>query len=160
MPRWRAGTRHYYTVFGAGTVLGGLATGYLRALPLGPTTTGIVVVFGAALLPLGLGASRPVALAGFALAGLVWGPYRATSTALFQRSTSPALLPQVLAAYSVVGMLAVPLGTLAGGPLVAVLGAQRTLLLCALGTVALGAAALTVVAASVRRRAKTRGQRP
>lgn len=46
----------YYTVFGGGAVLGGLAAGYLRSR-LWPVSAAIVVAFGVTLLPLGLGAS-------------------------------------------------------------------------------------------------------
>ncbi|WP_189196506.1 MFS transporter [Micromonospora fulviviridis] len=131
----------YYTAFGAGSLLGGLATGYLHRWPLWPTTIGIVVGFGVAMLPLGLGAPVGLSLPAFALAGLVWAPYMSTSMALFQRSTSAAGRPQALAANSAVLVLAVPLGTMLGGPLTTGIGARRTLLLCAAGTIALGLAA-------------------
>ncbi|MEV0132837.1 MFS transporter [Dactylosporangium sp. NPDC050688] len=135
----------FYTAFGAGALLGGLAAGYLSRWSLWPTTIGIVVAFGAAMLPLGLGAPTPLAAASFALAGAIWAPYMATSMALFQRTTPAAELPSVLAANGSVLVLAVPLGTMLGGPLVGALGARPTLLACAVGTVALG-----VVAAGLR----------
>ncbi|MFC4017132.1 MFS transporter [Micromonospora sp. GCM10011542] len=128
----------YYTAFGVGGVVGSVAAGYLRRWSLWPTLVGIVVGFGAALLPLGLGAPIAVSLPAFALAGLIWAPYMATSMALFQRSTSTTMLPQVLAANGAVTVLAVPLGTMLGGPLVTAVGARQTLLLCAAATVALG----------------------
>ena len=128
----------FYTAFGAGALLGGLLTGYLRRLSLWPTTIGIVVGFGAAMLPLGLDVPAPVAICSFALAGAIWAPYMATSMAIFQRSTPAADLPQVLAANGSVLVLAVPLGTMLGGPLVALLGARSTLLACATATIALG----------------------
>ena len=62
----------YYTAFGIGAVVGGFVTGYLRRWPLWPTTVGVVVAFGAAMLPLGLGAPTGIALASFALAGAIW----------------------------------------------------------------------------------------
>ncbi|MEV7225458.1 MFS transporter [Polymorphospora sp. NPDC051019] len=132
----------HYTAFGAGAVAGGLVTGYLRRWPLWPLTVGIVVCFGLTLLPLGLGAPPPVALAGFALAGLSWGPYLSTSMALFQRVTPPESLSPVLAANGAVTVVAVPLGVLAGGPLTALVGARSTLLLTAVGTLLLGLVAL------------------
>ncbi|GAA0714795.1 MFS transporter [Dactylosporangium roseum] len=134
----------YYTAFGVGAVAGGLATGYLHRWPLWPTTIGIVVAFGAALLPLGLGAPVGVSLVAFAVGGLVWAPYMSTSMALFQRVTPPERLPQVLAANGSMIVLAVPLGTVLGGPLVAAAGARGTLLLCAVAMVALGAVAAAV----------------
>ncbi|MGW5668920.1 MFS transporter [Micromonospora sp. NPDC003776] len=136
----------YYTAFGVGAVLGGLATGYLRRWPLWPTIVGIVSGFGVAMLPLGLGAPVGLSLPTFALAGLIWSPYLAVSMALFQRRTTPARLPQVLAANGAVTVLAVPVGTMLGGPLTAAVGARQTLLLCAAATIVLGvvAAGLTV----------------
>jgi predicted MFS family arabinose efflux permease len=134
----------YYTAFGVGALLGGLVTGYLSRWPLWPTTTGIVIAFGAAMLPLGLAVPTAVAVAGFTLAGAIWAPYMSTSMALFQRSTPAADLPQVLAANGSVLVLAVPLGTMLGGPLVAVLGARSTLLVCAAATVVLGVSVIPV----------------
>jgi len=136
----------YYTAFGIGALAGGLGTGYLRRWPLMPTTIGTVILVGAAMLPLGLGAPVGVSVCAFAVAGAAWGPFMATSMALFQRSTPVELLPRVLAANSTVLVLAVPLGTLAGGPLVATLGPRPTLLACAVAILALGA----VAAAGVR----------
>nr|WP_245718771.1 MFS transporter [Micromonospora rhizosphaerae] len=137
----------YYTAFGAGSLLGGLATGYLHRWPLWPTTIGIVVGFGVAMLPLGLDTPVGLSLPAFALAGLIWAPYMSTSMALFQRSTTTTKLPQALAANSAVTVLAVPLGTMLGGPLTTGIGARQTLLLCAAATIALGvvAAGLTIL---------------
>ncbi|MCW3816375.1 MFS transporter [Micromonospora sp. DR5-3] len=136
----------YYTAFGVGALVGGLATGYLRRWSLWSTTIRIVIGFGAAMLPLGLNAPIALSLPAFALAGLIWAPYLSTSMALFQRSTTATRLPQVLAARGAVTVLAVPLGTMLGGPLTATIGARQTLLLCAAATIALGvvAAGLTI----------------
>lgn len=140
----------YYTAFGVGALAGGLGTGYLSGWPLGPTTAGIVVGFGAALLPLGLGLPVGLSLPAFAVAGLVWAPYRSTSMALFQRRADAGRLTAALAAQSAITVLAVPLGTMLGGPLTSALGARRTLLACALATVVLGLVA--TVATVLRRR--------
>jgi predicted MFS family arabinose efflux permease len=136
----------YYTAFAVGAAIGGLATGYLRRWSLWPTTIGIVLAFGAAMLPLGLGAPTGIALISFALAGTIWAPYTSTSIALFQRSTPTETLPQVLAANGTILVLAVPLGTVLGGPLVTAIGARQTLLLCAIATIALGIAATALIA--------------
>jgi predicted MFS family arabinose efflux permease len=131
----------YYTAFGIGAVIGGLITGYLRRWPLWPTTIGIVLAFGVAMIPLGLGVPTGIALTSFALAGTIWAPYMSTSMALFQRSTPTHRLAHVLAANSSILVLSVPLGTILGGPLVTAIGARQTLLTCAIATLALGAAA-------------------
>ncbi|MGW6985236.1 MFS transporter [Streptomyces sp. NPDC054932] len=142
----------FYTAFGIGAVLGSVLTGYLSRLPMWPTTTGIVVAFGVFLLPTGLGAPTAVAVAGFAAAGLLWPPYSALSTALFQRSAPPELLPQTLAASSALRVLAVPLGTALSGPLVAGIGARETLLVSAASIAVLGLAAAGAARAARRRR--------
>ncbi|WP_405791302.1 MFS transporter [Streptomyces sp. NBC_00029] len=146
----------FYTAFGVGAVLGSVLTGYLRRLPMWPATTGIVLAFGLFMLPTGLGAPTAVAVVGFAAAGLLWPPYASLSTALFQRSAPPELLPQTLAASSAVRVLAVPLGTALGGPLVSGLGARETLLVSALSIAVLGLAA----AGAVRGARARRGRRP
>jgi MFS transporter, DHA3 family, macrolide efflux protein len=134
----------YYTAFGLGALGGGLATGYLRRWPLWPTTVGIVIGFGVAMLPLGLPVPVGLSLPAFALAGLIWAPYLSTSMALFQARTSPTDLPRVLAARGAITVLAVPVGTMLGGPLTAAVGARQTLLLCAVATIALGVATLAL----------------
>ncbi|WP_406286273.1 MFS transporter [Embleya sp. NBC_00896] len=135
----------FYSLFGAGAVLGSLLTGYLRRLPLGPTTAGIVALSGLTLLPLGLGAPTPVAMAGFALLGLMWPPFSTMSTTLFQRSATPAELPRVLAVVSAIRILAVPLGTALGGPTTTTLGPTPTLLLTSLALLLLGLTATTTL---------------
>ncbi|MFI7354116.1 MFS transporter [Streptomyces avidinii] len=142
----------FYTAFGVGAVLGSALTGYLGRLPMRAATTGIVVAFGVLMLPVGLGAPTAVAVAGFAAAGLLWPPYAALSTALFQRSAPRDLLPRTLAASSAVRVLAVPLGTALGGPLVAGLGARETLLVSAASIAVLGLAAAGAARAWTHRR--------
>ena len=99
---------------------------------------GIIVGWGAALLPLGLTDLVGPGLAGFALGGLVYGPFVPISTALFQRSSPPEALSRALATRSALTIPAAALGTLLGGPLVAAVGGRTTLLISALLTIALG----------------------
>lgn len=128
----------YYSVFGAGSVLGGLITRYLGRGALWPTIIGIVIVFGVVMLPLGLAVPIPLALAGFGVAGMLWPAYAALTTGLLQHSTPHARLTRVLAVNSAIRVTAVPLGTGLGGPLVAWLGASHTLLLTAVAITGLG----------------------
>jgi len=128
----------FYTAFGIGAVVGALLTGYLRNLPLMPTTICIVLGFGLALAPLGLGLPVAASWISFGVCGLFWGPFPSTTTALFQGSAPAAALPQVLAARGAVTGVAVPLGAMAGAPLVLMVGAQATAAcLTALGVAAL-----------------------
>ncbi|GAA3452806.1 MFS transporter [Dactylosporangium matsuzakiense] len=137
----------YYTVFGIGAVAGGLTSAYLRRLPLRQALFGIVLAFSLAVLPLGLDAPVWLTLPAFALAGLCWAPYMPLAMALFQRTVPPARLSQVLAVFGSVTVIAVPLGTAAGGPLVTWLGPRQTLLVSAAAMALLGAggAAVTIV---------------
>ncbi|GAA3636291.1 MFS transporter [Kineosporia mesophila] len=129
----------FYSAFGVGAVLGGLVTPYLRSL--WPTVLGSVAVVGLCLLPLGLDAPTPLPIIGFALIGVSWAPYQATSVALYQRIAPPEGLAQVLGVHSAVALLAVPAGVAAGGLLVDPWGAQTVLLVCAVGLITLPAVA-------------------
>jgi hypothetical protein len=97
---------------------------------------------------------HPRALTSFALGGLLYAPYTALSATLFQRGSPPALLSQVLAARGALTVLAAPLGTALGGPLVAFVGASNTLIASGAATILLGL--IATVALSARQRA---GQR-
>jgi hypothetical protein len=139
----------FWAVFGIGAGLGSLAAPYLRRWPLWPTMIGIVAGWGIALLPLGLGAPLGVSLVAFAAGGLIYAPYNSLAVTVFQDATPPGRLAAVLAARSAVLIVAAPLGTALGGPLVTALGAQDTLLASSLATVAL---AVLAMAGSARRR--------
>ncbi|MFD5413279.1 MFS transporter [Streptomyces nojiriensis] len=145
----------YWTLFGAGAVLGGLAAGALRRLPLWPVTLGIVAGWGLALVPFGLGAPAAVTLACFTLGGLIYGPFTALSYTLFQERTPAASLTTVLAARSAALLTAGPVGTALGGPLIALLGPRQVLAASGLATVA-----LAVVGAAVRVRGLRRVRTP
>jgi MFS family permease len=136
----------YWTVFGIGATAGSLATVLLRHLPPWRVVVAVIVGWGAALLPLGLTDAVVPGLVGFAFGGLIYGPFTAISTALFQRGTPPQVLSRVLAARSALTTPATGLGTLLGGPVVTALGGRTTLLISALLTIALGLA----VAAALR----------
>jgi hypothetical protein len=135
----------FYSLFGAGAVVGSLLTGYLRRLPLARATAGIVTLSGLTLLPLGVGAPTPAAMAGFTLLGFMWPPFSSMSTTLFQSSVTTAQLPQVLAVVSAIRILTVPLGTALGGPAVAAFGPRTTLLITATGILTLGLTTLTTL---------------
>ncbi|MFD9476655.1 MFS transporter [Streptomyces nojiriensis] len=135
----------YWTLFGAGAVLGGLAAGALRRFPLWPVTLGIVAGWGLALVPFGLGAPAAVTLACFTLGGLIYGPFTALSYTLFQERTPAASLTTVLAARSAALLTAGPVGTALGGPLIALLGPRQVLAASGIATVA-----LAVIGAAVR----------
>nr|BFE63850.1 hypothetical protein GCM10020063_083760 [Dactylosporangium thailandense] len=133
-----------YISFGVGAVIGAIAIGHLARLPLWPAAIGSVLAFGLLLLPLGLGLPRWAGLLTLALAGLAWAPFPTASMSLFQRLVPADRLPAVLAARGAVLVVATPLGTLLGAPLVQAAGPAATLVACGAATTVLGLVALVV----------------
>jgi MFS transporter len=141
----------FWAVFGVGAVIGQLSAPFLRRWRVWPTMTAIVLGWGLALVPLGLVTPLWMALAAFFAGAVIWGPWMSLSMGVLQDASPPGALAQVIAARSSLLIIAAPLGTALGGPLVAALGARGTLLASALGTVALGLITSAILAA--RRRA-------
>lgn len=130
----------FWAAFGVGAILGGLGAGLLRDRKVRIVIAVIIVGWGAALLPLGLTDAVVPGLVGFAVGGLIYGPFTAISTALFQRASPPQLLSRVLATRTALTTPSTALGTLLGGPAVVAIGGRHTLLASALLTIALGVA--------------------
>jgi predicted MFS family arabinose efflux permease len=130
----------YWTTFGVGALAATLITGTIRGRNMRQITLLIVAGWGACLLPFAF-APIAVTLVGFAIGGLIYGPFIPLTYALFQSSTTAVNLPFVLAARSAVVMIATPLGTAIGGPLVGSLGASMTLAISGLATVGLAVVA-------------------
>jgi MFS transporter, DHA3 family, macrolide efflux protein len=141
----------FWAVFGVGAVIGELAAPFLRRLPVWPTMTAIVLGWGLALVPLGFDIPLALVLGSFFAGALIWGPWMSLSMAVFQDAAPPEALAQVLAARGSLLILASPLGTALGGPLVAAIGARGTLLFSALGTVLLGLFTAAILVAARRR---------
>ncbi len=141
----------YWMLFGIGAVLGGLAVGTLRQLPLWPVTVVIVVAWGLALLPFGFDVPTAVTVACFTLGGAIYGPFVALSVTLMQTKAPPQHLAAMLAARSAALLTASPLGTALGGPLTTALGPRATLGGSGLATLALGAVECVVLLARRRR---------
>jgi hypothetical protein len=141
----------FWAVFGVGAVIGELSAPFLRRLRVWPTMTWIVIGWGLGLLPLGLHTPLWVALTALFAAAVIWGPWMSLSMAVLQDASPPAALAQVIAARSSLLIIAAPIGTAFGGPIVAALGARGTLLLSALATIGLG---LITTAVLLSRRAR------
>jgi len=144
----------FWAVFGVGAVIGELAAPFLRRWRVWPTMTGIVLGWGLALIPLGLRTPLWAALAAFFAGAVIWGPWMSLSMAVLQDASPPAALAQVIAARSSLLIVAAPVGTALGGPVVTALGARGTLLASGLATVALGLVTVAVLAAGRRRHAR------
>jgi hypothetical protein len=137
-------------------VIGELTAPFLRHWPVWPTMTGIVLGWGLAIVPLGLRTPLWAGLAAFFAGAVIWGPWTSLSMAVFQDASPPAALAQVIAARSSLLILASPLGTALGGPVVAALGARGTLLTSALATITLGVITIAVLARARARKAGIR----
>jgi hypothetical protein len=140
----------FWAVFGVGAVIGELSAPFLRRWPVWPTMTGIVIGWGLAIVPLGLPTPLWAGLAAFFAGAVIWGPWMSLSMAVLQDASPPGALAQVIAARSSLLILASPVGTALGGPIVAALGARGTLLTSGLATVALGLATAAVLARARR----------
>jgi len=143
----------FWAVFGVGAVIGELSAPFLRRWRVWPTMTGIVIGWGLGLLPLGLDTPLWVALVAFFAAAVIWGPWMSLSMAVLQDASPPAALAQVIAARSSLLIIAAPIGTAFGGPIVAALGARGTLLVSALATILLGLITTAVLVARRSRKA-------
>jgi hypothetical protein len=142
----------FWAAFGIGAIVGGLGAGLFRHRPLWTVVATIIIGWGAALVPLGLTDAVLPGLIGFAAGGLIYGPFTAIGTALFQRSSPARLLSRVLATRSALTTPSTALGTLLGGPAVTAIGGRNTLLASGLLTIALG---VLVATATRRSSAKT-----
>src|SRR4029450_64280 len=98
----------------------------------------------APLLSPGLADAVLPGLIGFAAGGLIYGPFTAICTALFQRSSPPHLISRVLATRTALTTPATAVRTVLGGPVAPAIGGRYTLLASALLTIALGALVATV----------------
>jgi MFS family permease len=142
----------YWVVLSVGAILGGLAAGLLRNRSLWTVVVAVIVGWGAALLPIGLSEAAWPGLVGFAIGGVMYGPYIAISTGLYQRSSPPEALSRVLALRTALTIPSASVGVLIGGPVVGALGGRGTLLASAILTIALGVVVAVVVAVHRSRR--------
>ena len=133
----------YWVSFGVGALASTLFVGALRSRATRRITLLIVAGWGACLVPFAF-APVPVTLACFALGGVIYGPFVPLTYALFQSITTTANLPSVLAARSAAVIVAAPLGTAIGGPIVAGIGAGWTLAASGAATVLLAILAAAV----------------
>lgn len=123
--------------FGVGAVIGALATGTFRRLPLWPIALTIVAGWGLAILPFAQFGTLAAGTAGFGLGGLIYAPYGPVTIMLLQRTAPSDELVSLSAFRSAVLVIATPLGAALGGPLVGALGAAGTIRLSGLTTVGL-----------------------
>ena len=126
----------YWTFFGVGATTGGFAFGILRRAPLFTTAIVIIVGWGATLAVIPF-VSAPLGIVAFTLGGLIWAPYPTLITTFLQHQASGRALTALSATWTSATMLATPLGTAVGGPIVAATGAAHTLFISAVATLAI-----------------------
>jgi MFS family permease len=132
-----------FTVFGIGSLIGGLAVGSLRRRSVVRWVTVLSILgWGGAALLLATAGSPTIALVAFGLGGLVYGPFTAASVTAIQEATPVAEAGPVISLWAALTIGALPLGVVVGGPLVASLGTRGTFALCAGLTLVLGLATL------------------
>jgi hypothetical protein len=120
----------YWAAFGIGAVIGALALGVARRLPLWPAMLAIIAGHGIGMLPFAVTHTAVPSLIGFAFAGLVYGPYSTLSFTVLQDRAPADSLTTVLAARSAVLLTASPLGAASGGFLVDLTSAPAVLTGC------------------------------
>jgi predicted MFS family arabinose efflux permease len=135
----------YWAVFGVGAVVGAACLGVARRLPLWPVMLSIIAVHGLAMLPFALHTQPVPSLIGFAVAGVIYGPYSALSFTLLQDRSPAGALTTVLAVRSAVLLTASPTGAAAGGLLLDGWGAGPVLVGSGVAMIVLAAAAALVV---------------
>ena len=133
----------FWTCFGIGAVTGGFAFGMIRRAPLFTIALVIIIGWGATLgvIPF---VPVPFGIAAFTLGGLIWAPYPTLITTFLQQQASGRALTALSAAWTSATMLATPLGTAVGGPLVAWTGAGDALVVSAVATLAIVPIAIVV----------------
>ncbi|MER7698881.1 MFS transporter [Streptomyces sp. NPDC096095] len=150
----------YWAAFGIGAVIGTLALGAARRLPLWPAMLGIIAGHGIGLLPFALTDTALPSLIGFAFAGLVYGPYSALSFTLVQDRAPADSLTTVLAARGAVLLTASPLGAALGGFLLDRTGAPVVLVGCGALMILIAPAGFVVLGLYGGRRRRQRPSHP
>ncbi|MDY0815164.1 MFS transporter [Kitasatospora purpeofusca] len=117
----------YWVAFGVGAVLGALGLGVLSRRAVRWVLPGIVAGHGLAMMSFALPGPAALSVTGFAVAGLVYGPYSALVVGRFQELAPAPVLTSVLALRASLVLTAGPAGAALGGPLTAALGARATL---------------------------------
>ncbi|OCC09392.1 MFS transporter [Streptomyces sp. PTY087I2] len=120
-----------WTLFGAGALLGALATNFLRSVPQVPLMMGIIASWGATTVGLALSQNVASAAVAFFVGGVVYAPFTPVAYSYLHTFLSEKDEQPVLTLWSTVSTLAAPIGLLAAGPLVHALGGRGAVFLSA-----------------------------
>jgi predicted MFS family arabinose efflux permease len=134
-----------WTLFGAGAILGALATNYLRSVPQRPLLIGIIAGWGGAMIGLASSPSVLLASAVFFVAGVIYAPFTPVAYSYLYTFLSEKEEQPVVTLWSTVSTLAAPLGLVAAGPLVYAVGGRGSIFLSAFITIALSLIAMRIL---------------
>jgi hypothetical protein len=123
--------------FGAGAVLGGMTTIWLRRIPRQRLLVATIAAWAVAVLLLAAAPSTLFAAAAFFLGGLVYAPFTPTAYTFVQSLLTPDEQQPVVTLWAAGGVLAGPVGLAFAGPLVTAAGARGGLVVSAVATIAL-----------------------
>ncbi|MGV9847721.1 MFS transporter [Streptomyces sp. NPDC003442] len=126
-----------WTAFGAGALLGGALTGFLRKLHQQAVLVAVIALWGGSVVLLALAPSGPVAMCAFALGGFIYAPFTPIAYTFVQSELPPHEQQPVITLWTTGSTLAAPIGLPLSGPLVSALGARGGLLLSAALTLVL-----------------------
>lgn len=139
-----------WTGFGIGAVLGAVAVNYLRGLPHLRLLIAIIAGWAGCVIALSLAPTVQIAVAAFAVGGLIWAPFGPIAYNLVQSALAPHEQQPVLTIWAAGVTIAEPVGLVLGGPLV-----QATGIRGGLATSAILTLLLVPLAARSRRRSRT-----
>jgi hypothetical protein len=123
--------------FGAGALLGALATNHLRRVRQHPLLVGIIGGWGASVVLLAFAPAVPVAVLAFAIGGLIYAPFTPIVYTLVQSVLRPDEQQPVVTLWTAGATLSGPVGLAVGGPLVGLVGPRGGLVVSAALTIAL-----------------------
>jgi hypothetical protein len=132
-----AGLGLIWSGFGAGALIGALATQLLRRVPGHPVLIVIIAAWAGVAMLLACCPSAGFAAAVFFLGGLIYAPFTPIAYTFVQSMLSPDEQQPVVTLWSAGTLLAAPLGLAMSGPLVSGAGARSGLVVSALLTFAL-----------------------
>lgn len=117
-----------WSVFGLGTVVGGLVAGGIASLAT--TRVAALITGGWGLCVLVVGVPAPIVVAGLAMlaGGVVYAPYNAITYTVMQRTLPPHRLVAAAAYFDSMKSIAVPAGILVGGVTIAAWGPARSMI--------------------------------
>jgi MFS family permease len=130
-----------WTGFGVGAVAGSFLVGLLGRVPRRVVLLGATIGWSGALAAFAASRQPAAAVATFALGGLLWVPFLPVAYTMLQDAAAPSEQQPLITLWNAIMQGVAPLSLAASGPLVAAVGATRTLWLSAAGTLALGLAA-------------------